>query len=61
MDANGLLEKCDRTLIELVGGHLLPMDSIDSRVMARLLYGSAGQHKKLEHVKKLVEEIKEAD
>jgi hypothetical protein len=37
------------------------MDSIDSRVMARLLHGSAGQHKKLEHVKKLVEEIKEAD
>jgi uncharacterized LabA/DUF88 family protein len=57
-DAKDLLEKCDRTMIKLIGQYLNPVEDIDRRVITRLLYGSAEQQKMLEHVSQLIESEK---
>jgi hypothetical protein len=57
-DAKDLLEKCDRTMIKLIGQHLDSVDDIDRKVITRLLYGSAEPQKMLEHVTQLIEKLK---
>jgi uncharacterized LabA/DUF88 family protein len=57
-DANDLLEKCDRNMINIISYNLKSADDIDREVAARLLYGSTEQKKMLEHVSQLIESEK---
>jgi hypothetical protein len=56
--ATDLLARCDRGLLQKIGRRLGSVEDIDCEVAARLLYGRVKGPKMLQHIHKLIGEVK---
>jgi hypothetical protein len=55
--SDDLINTCDRGLLRKVGKHLDSVEDINREVAARLLYGSKGGRRKVDHVESLIKEL----
>jgi hypothetical protein len=60
-NAHDLLDRCDRGLLQKIARRLGSTDDIHREVAARLLYGSVKGQKMLDHVRQLINELKQAE